>query len=341
MSKKNNNDNDNSWQAFGKEWFAKNQGVLIFLLNFCLTKWISRKILCIDKDCPKASILSILPHCYTIQGENDGEYVTDYRNHWKFAKRVYFALKPLWWLCHWWDEVFADKHCPELSFGFDTLTAYSQAGGGGGNVTCDGMASKNSANSNWTVIRTGAGTGSNNDATSSYLELDADPSSLNTNKWSFLNRFFYTFNTSSLSASVSLTSVVFSIYGKSKAYNFSSPADLHVAGANLTNPNNVVTGDYNNQGSTSFGNVTYANFNYDYNDITLNSSGISNINITGVSQFSLQLSYDILNSAPTWGQSKYSYYEMYFADNTGTSQDPKLVVTYTAASTFTPQIIMF
>jgi len=48
--------------------------------------------------------------------------------------------------------------------------------------------------------------------------------------------------------------------------------------------------------------------------------------------------YDGDGISPTWSSSALSEIKFYNAEQTGTSQDPKLVVNYT---TFTPKVIIF
>jgi hypothetical protein len=93
--------------------------------------------------------------------------------------------------------------------------------------------------------------------------------------------------------------------------------------------------------TTSFGNITYANFTgSQYNDISLNASGITHIqtavNGDGIIKFSGQLSWDILNDTTglTWGSALTSAFRIVQADSAGTANDPKLVIEYVAAGDY-------
>lgn len=68
-----------------------------------------------------------------------------------------------------------------------------------------------------------------------------------------------------------------------------------------------------------------------YNTFTLNASGVSFLttNQAGNAMFAFRSSFDIDNSAPT----DTSYYAISYSDQTGTSEDPYLTVTYTPAAT--------
>lgn len=113
--------------AFGHEWFALHQHRLLWCLNSPGIGRLMRRSLRInmaDVSMPRnTKIVEIAPNHYTVQLPS-GEYRSDFRTHPKYAKRVYYSWKTVWWLMHYWDEVFADRRVPALSFGFATLTAY-------------------------------------------------------------------------------------------------------------------------------------------------------------------------------------------------------------------------
>ena len=66
--------------------------------------------------------------------------------------------------------------------------------------------------------------------------------------------------------------------------------------------------------------------NGSYNSITLNSTGRGWINKTGVTKLGLRNSRDVDNNEPPSINNQIAFFS---ADRIGTSQDPKLVVTYT------------
>ena len=82
--------------------------------------------------------------------------------------------------------------------------------------------------------------------------------------------------------------------------------------------------------------ITYANWlTTVYNDFTFNATGIGNINKTGISKFGTRnANYDVANTAPALSSinDRWHYLDGYFADETGTANDPKLVVAYSASS---------
>lgn len=328
---------EDNWRAFGKEWFAKHQRKILWCLNAPVIGRISRWILRIDKDCPKAEIIDIKPNCYTIRGEKEDEYTTDFRTHWKFAKRIYFAFRPMWWAMHTWDEIFADKYSPELSFGFDTLTAYPDTGNPG-ETTVDGFISRYSATGEtFSTIVAGAGTSVYDTSMQVRLTEHATTSS----RYVRLHRAFCHYDTSSLTADSIISNVVLSLY-LTKANSFASSPLTHIIESTIISDNTLTTLDFVNTGSVDFGSIAYDDLNSSvYNDFTLNESGIANVSKTGVSKFASKSSWDFTRTGPAWEGGKEFRLTISPADNEGTDNDPKLTVTYTlpgGGSTFIPKI---
>src|SRR3990167_4269286 len=103
--------------AFNKEWFGKHQERLLRFLNCPVLSPAFRILLLIhgDRRSIKGRIDEIAPN-FIRSGRT-----YEFRTHWKFSRRIYFGLRPIWWLLHFWDWVFADRFAPQLSFNFTTL----------------------------------------------------------------------------------------------------------------------------------------------------------------------------------------------------------------------------
>jgi hypothetical protein len=74
-----------------------------------------------------------------------------------------------------------------------------------------------------------------------------------------------------------------------------------------------------------------------YKDMRLNATGIGWINKTGYTKFGIRLSNDTDDSAPT----ARNYVHLYMSEQTGTTNDPKLVVEHSAGgggATFVPYV---
>lgn len=206
-----------------------------------------------------------------------------------------------------------------------TLTVYPVAGS---NSPVDGYATRSSVNESFATIRAGAGTaGVTTSPTAVLAELISHSV---TDEYFALYRGFFCFDTSALTAPAVISSASLSLFGTGKGDALGTP-DLHIAGAALASTADVTASDFVNISRTTFGNVTYASFStLAYNAISLNASGIAAISKTGITQFSAQLSWDLNNSfTGVWDASNISYFQGKYADTTGTTNDPMLVVTYT------------
>jgi len=191
----------------------------------------------------------------------------------------------------------------------------------------------------FSTIRAGAGTAAVSNSSPMVVRLNATAT---LNQFESLLRIYVLFDTSIISASGTISSAVFSGYGIQKEAGNGSP-DLHLASSSPASNTDLVAADYQQVGITSFGSITYANFTgLQYNDITLNAAGVTNISKTGISKFSLQTSWDINNSfTGAWVSLANTDFRIGTAELTGTSEDPKLVVTYTVPANSKQDVIWF
>ena len=258
---------------------------------------------------------------------------------WNYSKMLYGAFKPFWWLMHFWDWLFADRWMPRLSFGFNTLTVYPAAGANSpvdGDTYSYGTAAPNYEDT-WANLQNGVTSYSEtNQANYSFISI---VSGVTTNYWSQLNRSIFCFDTSPLTAAATISATILSLYGTLHADTFVSAAtpniDIYLATPAATN--NLADADFTQIGTVSQTGspITYAGFNIaGYNDFTFNATGRGNVSKTGISPFGARnANHDVANSAPTWsGPNKNCNLQGYYADNG--SNKPKLVVTYTAPTTY-------
>jgi hypothetical protein len=212
-----------------------------------------------------------------------------------------------------------------------TLTVYPDANPE--TTTVDGYALRGGVNETFTTIRGGAGTQAGDSDTS--VIVPGLTATSTTNQYSTLRRAFILFDTSSLTSAAIISGAVLSVYGGGLKTTGLGTPDLHVGSSTPASNTALVSADYSQRGTTSFGSISNASFSTSaYNDITLNASGIAAINKTGVSKFSLQLSWDINNSfTGSWASSAESEFSIVMSD-TG-SNKPKLVITYTLPTTMT------
>ncbi len=319
-----------SYSVFDEYYFNCHQQRLLFLCNFSLTKNWFRGILHIE-DCSK-DIIKIMPNSYTWR-ENDGKFTTDFRTHDKFSKRLYYSFKPLWWTFHGWDMT-VGKILPFLNFGFDTLpTVYPNYYGEAGATTMDTRNARALVSEAWATIVVGAGTHSWADTTSGEVaRIDSDSSQ---DKWSRIYRSLFLFNTSGLGAGATVTGAIFSISTTGKADGIGITPTLNIFSSNPGSNTVTAIADFQTIGSTPLCDtaITYSGFSAGYNALALNATGIALVSKTSITKFALrEATYDATGTPPTWASSKTSNFDGYYADQTGTINDPKLVVTYTTSS---------
>ena len=152
------------------------------------------------------------------------------------------------------------------------------------------------------------------------------------------------FDTTAISDNDVISSATLSFYGSSKVCTFSPNSTqrlLHVVASTPASNTEISTDDWDQFGNTSFGTFDLGSScsNWDtsgYNNISLNSSGLSAISKTGVTKFGMRSGYDLDNSpAHATGINQLWTIAAYAADNSGTTQDPKLVVEHTASDSDT------
>jgi hypothetical protein len=318
------------FQVFGKDWFIKHQDTLLWLCNTKVVKKWFRWVLGITKqDFPIGKEIAELAPNYISHsvkriGRERVQVTTEFKSGQPYAQHLYEAFRPVWWLMHFFDWVILDRCVPDWSFGFNSLTANPLAGA---NSPADGIVSRQSVDESFSSIRGGAGIFVDMLSASSNPQLT---SSGTTNQYGRMDRCIFCFDTSSLTSGATISATVLSLFGVVASNGLGSP-DLHIAGATPSSTSQYVSSDYGQCQTTSFGSVAFGSFLTSYNNITLNASGVSNISKTGVSKYSAQLSWDILNSfTGTWASSAQSRFLVNMADN-GSNQ-PKLVVTYAIAA---------
>ena len=237
---------------------------------------------------------------------------------------------------HCWDWVVADRFVPVLSFGFSTLTVNPQAGGGGGNATCDGYVRTfvSGAGTTWASLY-GSSSGYAASTSDANFYIVSVVCGTTTNQYQTILRAILSFNTSSLTSAATISEAVLSLYGTASYSVEQTGYAIDVFTATPANVNNIVVGDYAQfQATSQTGGASIAFPSWStsgYNAFTLSATGIGNISKTGVSVFSLrEASYDATNTAPPWVSSQNAGLGGYFADNG--SNEPKLVVTYTPSA---------
>jgi hypothetical protein len=214
-------------------------------------------------------------------------------------------------------------------FYYTTLTAYPDPNPE--STTVDGRCMNGVTDNTWTVMQGGAGTSAQD--SSAQDEGTFIQSSSTTNQYVQMSRCPFLFLTSSI-GSDAISSATFSVVGYSKGDPGSWGISMNITSSAPASNTALVGGDFDSFGNTEFStDISYASFNNaGYNNFTLNASGIAAINKAGVTKLGAREgSFDIPNSAPSWSSGRFAYLAVKYADTTGTSEDPKLVVVHAPA----------
>lgn len=235
-------------------------------------------------------------------------------------------------------EKFGNENIIAGKIGNTTLTAYPNASTG--TAPIDGtMYRENVGGEAYSTMRNGTGTGHQDTLAfrgSPYLKAYASGTS-----WADGAQAIYRggigFNTSSIDTDT-VNSAVFSLYAKGVKIVTEWAAEDVVELTTFTpvDGGNFANGDYAiaKFGSTRLATgVDLADITIEaYNDWTLNASGLAAINKTGDTFFGNIFKWDFDNvDPPTWVNSD-AYLQPYFADQTGTVNDPRLVVEHSVAA---------
>lgn len=328
----NKNQHTEHWRAFDLAWFRRHQPVLLWLVNTPLLRWWFRRVLRIQDD--PARVLQIWPNAVVYAAGNQRRAV--YRTHDKFSKRLYYAFRPLWWALHYWDHLIADRWVPEWSYGFATLTLYPSPG----SVTnFDGYI--DSAGTPWSTVRSGL----NLVSTQTFSRLVLESSWYTATSDYDLTRCWLRFDTSvnGLLVNASISAGKIELRYFSYTTSDANRADrAYFFQSTIPQSETFLDTSY----WSSFGSTQVAsNENFTlwtvspgssvYGGPSLNSTGRAMVNATGITGYCIRAEADVFVTTP----STVSQLQWNAADQSGTSLDPRLVITYTAPETIQPPLI--
>ena len=332
--------------VFDQAWFNKHQQKLVWLVN----SWLGRLIFRYRKigHYPTNKIVKITPNSIAeFMGVKNGRI--ELKEHFfarnEYARKLYFVLLPVWYFMHAWDYFTVDhfKLAPQLSFGFSTLTQYP--GSIGTDNPVDGQVLRDIASPGvaFSVLRSGAGTSAGSEIQGT-VQLTA---SSDADKFQTLTRLIFCFDTSAIGATSTISAATISLWGAAKNLTLTGTApELCIAASTPAKTNALVAADYGQTGVTSFGSVSYANFdgtNTQYTVISFNAAGIAAISKTGISQFSAKTDWDLNNNfTGTWVRYKNVTLTIDLTHWASVLRRPKLTVTYSlpvVAPTVTTQAV--
>lgn len=187
----------------------------------------------------------------------------------------------------------------------------------------DGYLRKDDSTS-WSTTRSAsAGTSGSDSATSITVAGEHGGSSKK-----IISRGFLLFDTSAIPNTASILSADLGLYMTS-SYTAGGELRMYVVGSTPASNTALGNGDYDQVGGTSFGVSDGAYTLNTYETIPLNASGQAAVSVTGVTKLGVRSYHDFANVNPSNSDEMNVAFSS--ADQTGTSQDPKLVVAYNSA----------
>ena len=200
-------------------------------------------------------------------------------------------------------------------------------------TSVDGYAVRGTG-SDWASLVSGSGTSADD---AGNLLVGAT-NAITLNNWKSLKRSIILWDTSSIGAGNLVSAVTSSLYVYSKIDDLGDLPNFNFYGATPAGNTSLASGDFQLTQSTEYAtSLAYNSISLNsYNDRSLNASGIAATSLTGVSKFSVKnANFDVANSAPTWVLND-MLFQIAFrgAETSGTSQDPKLVVTHAPAFSY-------
>lgn len=310
---------------FDKQWFKKYQSKLLWLANTPLIKIWFRWILRIHKDIPADNIIyRIMPNNITFGLSVDKlekekiNLKTDFRTHEKFGKRLYYAFRYIWMICHAWDIIVNWLRLPVLDLGFAELTFYPDAGDPAA-TAADAHFDKDAGS--WAGARDAASADAVSQVNATMQILSDDRGGGNYS----IGRGITLFPTSSIPDGATIISAVLSLF-ENLGFSISDTdtTSLEITETSPASNTHLITSDYGTYTFVSLASINFSAITIsDYNAFTLND--LSVVNKTGITKLGQITGRDLSDTAPT-GNNRIYFYQ---SDETGTSRDPKLVVNFT------------
>lgn len=209
-----------------------------------------------------------------------------------------------------------------------TLTVFSDIG--------DGYV--DNSNATYSTARS-AGTGNGSGYTESSIDESVVCRAILFGGNYFISRGYFPFDTSALGSGATVSAATFDAYIEVTAKFDTNTDSFCVVQTSQASTSSLANTDFGSVNFTNGGAKTIASFSVanQYWTWTLNGTGLGWISTTGFTKLGLQSLLDINNTTPT-GLNQLTG-QFYFADNTGTSKDPTLTITYTAGgATFSPRL---
>lgn len=333
--------------VFNKRFFEKNQKTLVKLANTPFLRWFLG-ITRLPSEIKSLPIHKITPNSIHSVKLVDGEYIIEAHcfTSPRFAEALAFNLTPFVYLMNLRSTRYTWKFSPvgfitslglllaAPKFGliglYGTVTDY-YAGTGDGYV--------NYNNATYSTCRSAA-TGNASASGVSSIDASLVARSILFSGQYYSSRGFFPIDTSSITSASTITAATMSQYIEVSSKYDTNSDSFAVIQTSQASTSTLATTDFGAVTFTNGGSKTIASFSVanQYWVWTLNATGLTYINKTGFSKLGLLSLNEINNSAPT-GLNQLGG-PWYFADNTGTSKDPYISVTYTLSAVDTNALMM-
>lgn len=322
-------------------WFESHQELLLRITNTPQ----GRDLLCIDRDFDGIEIVRFGKNYITgflgLNGENV-KLISDFRIGAKWANIIRYRWRDFVVLAR---EHYSDKVNSQTEILLDgqyrmaatTSTFYPSPSPGS---PVDGAAYVFLDNSTWSVLVNHVGTGALWDSSAGSAQCYAQ-SAANSGYYSQLRRPIFGFDLSVLAGEI-VESGTFSRYHTAKQTTLGGSAHANSAqlvfSANPASNTSLTATDYSTVGTTSFGKTPIQNSITlgAYTNVILNSSGIDYLNtkVGGIGFLGCKLGFDHVNDETPMNPYSGALNQgtsAHYADETGTTKDPKLVIVHSPA----------
>jgi hypothetical protein len=196
----------------------------------------------------------------------------------------------------------------------------------------DGKAQQSVSDQTWSTLHGAAGNGSSDSGATEYVAwLDAGSVS---NRYHSIRRGFFLFDTSGLPDGDEMTSATLDLVATDYQDNFNQSVDIVTT--TPASDSGLVNADYTQLGTTSQGTLDLSSITFDsstFNLIPLNSTGLGNISLTGITKFGTRLSADRTDTEPSWVLNTSAGIAVATSEEVlGGDKRPRLVIAHTSPS---------
>jgi hypothetical protein len=211
---------------------------------------------------------------------------------------------------------------------YDTLTVNPDAHTE--TTSVDGVALEYSAAGvAWATLKAGSGTAADDTGATNSVLIQSDDEN---DKWNYIYRRIFLFDTSSLTASATISAATESLYGTAKSNEITGGTWAYGIYSSAPASNTAIAaGDFDSLGTDIFSDtiITYASWGTTgYNDYVLNATGLAAISKTSITKTGKrEVYYDASTGTPDNAAGTKTIV-VTSNDSDNGSNKPKLVVTY-------------